>query len=286
MPSVVLIPTGQLEFLGLAQSVGRLFPGTEFAVSPPDRALDGFTSVDVKRYPRPPEAGSKVDELAARLIAAVAPGRQGHAADFAVVIEDLELVNDDQPGEVVGYFRDAVTARLSTLFSSNSARQRAAERIRGRCSFHLFRPMTEAYFFGDPAALAKVAIQSPAVLPPGLDVERFQTADAGYLNLAPGSKPVPDPPARQRHPKGYLHYLCDPTLADRKRRYRETVDGRAALEQLDWQRVLADPAHCPFLRAFLDDLSDAVNRPLEWLNRDVDVPTRFPGPQNRVLRNI
>jgi hypothetical protein len=25
---------------------------------------------------------------------------------------------------------------------------------------------------------------------------------------------------------------------------------------------------------------------LEWLNRDVDVPTRFPGPQNRVLRNI
>ena len=61
-------------------------------------------------------------------------------------------------------------------------------------------------------------------------------------------------PDREFHPKCYLHYLCDPTLADRRKRYRETAKGVAALRSLDWVRCLGPSPHCPFLHAFLDDL--------------------------------
>src|SRR4051812_25521588 len=60
-----------------------------------------------------------------------------------------------------------------------------------------------------------------------------------------------DMPARERHPKSYLHYLCDPTLLDKRLRYRETQGGVRALRLLDWHQVLSVPPHCPFLHAFL-----------------------------------
>ena len=41
-------------------------------------------------------------------------------------------------------------------------------------------------------------------------------------------------PAREFHPKCYLRYLCDPTLTDKRKRYRETDQGVAVLRSLDW----------------------------------------------------
>ena len=94
-------------------------------------------------------------------------------------------------------------------------------------------------------------------------------------------------PQREFHPKAYLRFLCDPTLSDRRKRYRETVNGVAALQSLDWACVLSSPPHCPFLHAFLDDLGQALNSPLPFTDMaHADPRARFPGPIDRVLRNL
>ena len=69
-------------------------------------------------------------------------------------------------------------------------------------------------------------------------------------------------PDREFHPKGYLRYLCDPTLMDKRKRYKEAVNGVTALRSLNWSDVLDPSPHCPFLHAFLDDLGEALNSPL------------------------
>ena len=158
-------------------------------------------------------------------------------------------------------------------------------RVREQCSFHLFRPMTEAYFFGDATALQRAGVSRPHQLPAGLDLENFRTIDQEFLALPSGTSP--DMPDREFHPKCYLRYLCDPTLTDRRRRYRETAQGVAALGSLDWSDVLGPSPHCPFLHAFLDDLGEPLNNPLPFVSSaHADSRVRFPGPNNRILRNL
>lgn len=257
MAEVVLIPTGTLEHAALGPSLSRLFPGHEFVARPKERPRDGFTSVDVTRIPSERPPGHHLDELAAELVAAVSPGRKGKPADFAFLIEDSELVNDHQPGLVVQALRDAVDRHIRRTWSG-AALSRAFMAVRERCSFHLLRPMIEAYFFGEPAALVRAgAMRSPSH---GPDLEGFRTDDADFLAVPNGVHDhLADMPSRRHHPKSYLHHLCDPTLTDRKRRYRETRDGGAALRALDWEMVLRQPPRCPFLHALLDDLSFALD---------------------------
>ena len=144
----------------------------------------------------------------------------------------------------------------------------------------------------------------PHELPANLDLEQFRTIDQAYLSLPAWTNLNVDPPARYRttdmskkhivdmperefHPKSYLNYLCDPTLTDRRRRYRETVNGMDALKTLDWESVVSSPPRCPFLHAFLDDLGEALNRPLTFIDRlAADQRARFPGPTDRILRNL
>jgi hypothetical protein len=112
------------------------------------------------------------------------------------------------------------------------------------------------------------------------------------LHLPPDTRPkaerrIIDMPHRERHPKSYLHYLCDPTLADSRQRYKETKGGAAALRDLDWQQVVAAPPHCPFLHAFLDDLAWAVNLPRPFVAAWKAHPlTQFRGGQQLLLRNL
>jgi hypothetical protein len=293
MPRIALIPTGAMEHTALPASLSKLFPGVEFISLPPDRNLDGFTSTDVSIVLGNQNAPvlRRVDDLAATMVATVSPGGlRRDRCDFAMVIEDLELVNDHQPALVITAFRQAVDRHIAAL-PAQATRDRSLALIQKQCSFHLLRPMTEAYFFGDPAALQRAAIVRQPQLLPVLDCELFQTTDTDYLAIPAGTRlhgrtRFPHMPDRQRHPKAYLQYLCDPTLADRRLRYRETQNGVSALTNLNWQRVLSDPAHCPFARAFLDDIAYAVNQPLPWLQQTSTVPTSFPGPQGRVLRNI
>jgi hypothetical protein len=298
MKRVVLIPTGSMEHAALAPALQRLFSmnaGSQtedivFEIEPPERHLDSFTSEDVSRIPPPGPIQRNEDKLAARLVAAV---DTSNPPDFACVVEDLELKNDHQLDLVVGIFWAAVQRHLNGHpWSSQHRRQTVEERLRERCSFHLFRPMTEAYFFGEPAALIRARAALVPQLSPSGDLEQFETTDAVYLALPPDNRPknqrrIKDHPERARHPKSYLHYLCDPTLKDKQKRYRETEDGATALRQLDWERVLEAPPHCPFLHAFLDDLAEALNRPFPFLKSERAHPLlRFPGGRDRLLRNI
>lgn len=287
MAQVVLIPTGRLEHAALAPALKRLFPSDDFLPHPKEKHLDGFTSTDVRRIKLGGGVPTNVEELAAELVASVVPGRRGKPADLAVVVEDLELVNDHQPERVIQIFREAVDRHIHKTWNSQQAQKRAFDSVRQRCSFHLLRPMVEAYFFGEATALQRAGAVTTPQIPDALDLESFQTTDSAYLQLPNSSERLADMPQRQRHPKSYLHYLCDPTRADKKRRYRETVGGVAALRDLDWQKVLAVPPHCPFLHALLDDLATGLNHSLAFVSQTHGhALTRFPGGQDRVLRNL
>ena len=59
------------------------------------------------------------------------------------------------------------------------------------------------------------------------------------------------------------------------------------MESLDWETVLQHPSKCPFLTAFLDDLSQALNVTLPFVNPEfADLRVRAFGHQNRILRNL
>jgi hypothetical protein len=291
MPVVVLIPTGKLEHAALAPALAPLFPDTAFHSRPHDEHLDGFTSNDVTKITFGREPQSAVEVLAATLVATIVPGRRGEAADFAIVVEDLELKNDHQPDRVIEVFREAVRRHVLRNWNSQKKQDGVFDQIRNRCSFHLFRPMTEGYFFGEPPALIRAGAVNPAQLPVALDLECFQTNDATFLGLPADTRPkkhrrILDMPERQRHPKSYLHYLCDPTLTDPNRKYREVEGGVAALQKLDWRQVMAAAPHCPFLHSLLDDLAFALDHPLPFIKKDHAEPRTMFGRPNLVLRNI
>lgn len=287
MAVVALIPTGRMEHAALGPALARHFTDHEFLVRPPERHLDGFTSRDVAPLASAPPGPipTSLDELAAELVNSIFPARRGRHIDFAYVLEDLELCNQGQPDLVLRLFRDAVDSYVSRTWPQQSGPRYAL--VRERCSFHLFRPMTGAYFFGDAAALERAGAEQPHQLPADVDLEQFRTVDQAFLALPHGTDRIADMPEREFHPKSYLHYLCDSTLQDRRKRYRETVNGVAALGLLEWQLVLATPPHCPFLHAFLDDLGQALNSPLSFVDRVHAYPgARFVGPRDRILRNL
>ncbi|MEQ8791811.1 MAG: hypothetical protein RIC55_36455 [Pirellulaceae bacterium] len=287
MAVVALIPTGSLEHAALDDSLAQLFPEHDFVVRPREKHLNGFTSRNVAPLLNSPAGPVPSDlyELAAELVNAILPGRREEKIDFAFAVDDLELVNDSQPELVLKIFRNAVDQFVQELWPQNSTP--IYNQVQDRCSFHLLRPMTEAYFFGEPGALTRAGSQRKPLLPNHLDLEEFSTADPEFEALPAGNALIADMPLRQRHPKAYLHFLCDPTLADKKRKYRETHGGVAALRSLDWRQVVSVAPHCPFIHAFLDDVAEALDHPLPFLNQaSADSRSRFPGPRDRVLRNL
>ena len=230
MAVVALIPTGVMEHRALGHALATVFPGHAFVARPPERHADGFTSRDVAPLAgaQPGPVPTNLDELAAELVNAIFPGRRGQRIDFAYLVEDLELCNQDQPELVLGLFRNAVDKYIRQTWPQQS--DRIYTEVRERCSFHLFRPVTETYFFGDAAALQRAGVSRPHQLPADLDVEHFRTLDPEFLALPAGTSQIADMPDREFHPKCYLRYLCDPTLMDKRKRYRETGQGVAALE--------------------------------------------------------
>jgi hypothetical protein len=287
MAIVALIPTGVMEHRALGHALATVFPPHAFVARPPEKHADGFTSrvVAPLATAQPGPVPTKLDKLAAELVNAILPARRGQKIDFAYVVEDLELCNQGHPELVLGLFRNAVDRYIRQTWPQQS--EMIYTQVRERCSFHLFRPMTEAYFFGDDAALRRAGVSRPHQLPADLDLEHFRTIDQEFLALPVGTGEIADMPDREFHPKCYLRYRCDPTLMDKRKRYRETGQGVAALRELDWSDVLGPSPHCPFLHAFLDDLGEALNSPLPFASSaHADPRVRFPGPKNRILRNL
>ena len=234
-----LITTGDCEHRALPGSLRRFFKeiDVEF-VSVGARCSDSVTSRHLT-YPAPTTGvPTLVDKLVARMTAEI---ERRDAPDFVVVIDDLELVNRATPQDVVALFRDSARRQLA-----QAPTHRRAERFQQRCSFHLFAPMLEAYFFGEPAALTRAGAKGPAFLDPTRPLEDFMSADIAYLASTTSALDA-------QHPKLYLRFLAAPGG------YRETKGGCAALETLDWSQVFRHPAdRLEFACSLFDDLCDAL----------------------------
>lgn len=300
MASVVLVVTGKMEAMALHDSLGRIFPEHRFHVWP---RVDGFTSTRL-----PPADGplserhrTRVATFATTLIARLRGGRKdAPRADFVLGIEDLELCNAEQPEHVVAALRHAVAESLATW--DGPAARRLPDEVRERCSFHVMAPMTEAYFFADPAALARATAPGPSR--PNqfdsrvCDVEQFLVSDADYQTpptLPKAARGANDWRCddRARHPKHYLEFLTDPQLSGRGR-YDETRHGCDALRELDWPALASEARTRPaarFARSLLADLVDMLGVPshhpgLQTLSLAACHPLTWPPPGHQVLRNL
>lgn len=283
MTEVALLVTGVTE-LELGAALAPVFPSLRFTVLP---RLDGFTSNRVGD--EDPVEDGRARELARALIAAVDPGRarRGEAPpDYAVAIDDLELANRDRPAVVVEHFRRAVDAEIAAMWPSAARQDRCRAIVRERCSFHLFTPMIEAYFYGDRAALLRARARRASAFD-GLacDPEAFSVAEPDFLAPASGAVYWATE-GRGEHPKRYLEFLIDPQGdAPKRERYREARDGRAGLRGLAWREITAPPAHVAFLRSLLADLADiaGVDAPSPGVPAG---PTGLLHHRARTLRNV
>jgi hypothetical protein len=213
----------------------------------------GFTSTRVPTYL--PGEKSRAARLAAALVADVDPALSDREVpDLLIAIDDLELCNVDQAQHVVAYFRSAVHEHLGQRRWSASDRTRAVERVRERCSLHLLKPMVEAYFFGDRAALARAGAMRPSLFDPiANDVESFAVSDAGYRDCAAfdcASRTLD----KAMHPKRYLRHLTDHV-------YKETRGGADALAALAWGGVLDNHEHARFARSLIADIAEKLDVP-------------------------
>ncbi len=268
---VALIPTGVMELEGLAASLDAFFEGRhDFVCVPktPDapgvRAtpFSGFTSNGVI-----PESANEPDSAVRLLVDALAQEvypreRRGRsvrpAADLAIVIDDLELENEGDHGEVSRTFRTAIERHIETARApTDRADLRAC--LRRHASFHLAVVMAESWFFADPKGieLNRVPVERCARTLPGVDPERFETDDPDYVSddgsaceeiLRAVANPRKKPQykrapwvmsfdaefpfrVRARHPKHYLEWLCRDPRDRRCTAWREREIGAVALSK-------------------------------------------------------
>lgn len=313
---IAIIPTARMEWEGLPEALRRLFPGVEFYClptqeerlsHPEDFPIPGFTSNRLQ--PPDPAAGpGDLDNLVRRAAMEALGDRDTEAADMVVILDDLELANADQPDIVVSCVEAAVRRHIESLSFNQRFRSRTAAALKERVSFHLAVPMTESWFFADPAGLVNARVPAdrlPARVVPDRDPECFQTDDVDYRDndaspcaywrSLPRDRQKRHTPLwvktsqREAHPKAYLSWLCrDPREANCSA-YQETDGGVAALERLDWDAVLANLAHMPFLRALVADIAEHLDGDPPCLGgggREAPLTSRHQIPRNHVLRNL
>jgi hypothetical protein len=316
---VAIIATGVMELDGLADCLGRLFPRHDFATIPqraarPGQRAEPFSQSFTcrQRAGTTSEVPSNLTKIMRELAGQVYPRRRD-AADFSMVVDDLELFNLDQPEVVIDAIRGAARAHLDRLADRPLERAELAACLRDRVSFHLAVPMTEAWFFsGDQSlALHGVPAERKPRLRAGADPESFETDDAEYsaddgalcAQMAERNRrrnerrrapwiltPQPDAAwfTRERHPKAYLEWLCRDPSDNKCTTWREADPGAAALRALDWEAVLAHPSHCGYARALLDDLADALGEPAPFLPGGAVAPltVRKRSRKAGLLRNL
>jgi hypothetical protein len=260
---VRFIVTGDLEVRAIRQSVRRFFPvdvdGQSVDFLPPQKVHE------VASTPLPPpDDGVPIPKpfatLANALVQAALRDQDGRPSDIVIALADLELANLDQPEIVVAHARRAVRAQIVRVQAKGGLDgSRVEELVRTRCSFHLMRPMCEAYLFGERAALTRAgAGEPPEALLVDPDVESFETNDPQWLPscLAYNQRQRDVGITwwrHERHPKEYLAHLVDRA----GRHYAETAGGVAGLASLDWPRIPASPVAVKFARSLFEDLAEA-----------------------------
>jgi len=256
---------------------------------PKPRRTPGSTS---NRLRADAEPSTAMTNLAKAMVAEVIAGRTGAPADLVIVIDDVELDNMGQEQIVASLFRKAVRAELDRRRHNSDMRthDRNVQSVRERCSFHVLRPMPEAYFFGDPLALQRAgAIQSPILLNT-TDVEEFEVTDPAWLPICHATNQQHAACGRhwwrhEIHPKEYLAHLVgqnDPIG------YSETIHGAAALANLNWPEVPKVAGDVMFARALFQDIADwfDVTSPMPGLTSDLFYPGKGIRHDALLIRNM
>lgn len=260
MTRVRFFVTGRTEE-ALPAAFSRLFPNATFTA----QRVEGFTSsrLDPQRVPE------RVGETLGDLVGAV---QRNGGADYALLVDDLELANVGRVAEVASYFRNGANA-LATTRSRPTI-----DRLRYHVSVHLLAPMIEAYFFCDPSALAAAGVTARPIVSAGAP-EHFHTSDPAFL-APPTSRDVDwQHGLRCVHPKYYLVHLLERVGST----YAETTLGRAALAATDLRTAWAQQgAVWSLVGALVDDVADMVGVQSPTPSRVV-APTAGPGT---VLRNL
>ena len=266
MARIKLIVTGDMEKQGLHKSLSKVFSADTNgnAVIWETQKIQCATS---HRLIEGRGASRPMQELANAMFAEAIFGKTGTPADLVLVIDDVELGNLEQEHIVAEHFRTAVELKLSTC-GNIATQNRYRALLRKKCSFHLLKPMVEAYLFGDGQALqiAGVSDTTPPRLVHLTDVEAFETDDPSWLPTCHEenkSRHALHPWWRHEcHPKHYLNHLGKRGQPDYV--YEETLHGRDALIALDWAQVPKQASDAPILRALFEDLADwfGITNPL------------------------
>lgn len=289
---VRLVVTGDLERHALGPSITRIFAATS-----PHLAIDVAHKLNELTTTRLPDPSNKairtptpVTRMANALVTEALHCPRGNAADMVLGVADLELANADQPEAVLAWIRRAVLEEIDRKYPSMDAASRARERVRARCSFHLFVPLVEAYFFGERAALTRAGIPEAATIyRRGDDVENFETDDPEFLpvcRVRNAEKASHDWGwwREERHPKRYIDFLVGRAGGA----YSDAMGARA-LATLDWPAAGALPTATRFARSLFEDLASLLEtaNPLgPGDTHEGTSPARRTRSEERVLRNL
>ncbi len=246
-----LIVTGELEFRALGPALVRWGEASGIAIEIGQvHKVPSITNVAIpRREPWAKGLLGKTDEVVRTMLAALDANQP---PDLVLFVDDLEIHNAGNAEAVHGVLRAEIDRRML-----NAAQ---ALRLRTSASVHLAVPMIEAWFFGDPAALAAAGSKEGC----GRwdlngDPERFEVVDAEFAAWHVEKFPNSPEGFGARHPKRYLDFLCRP------QRYREVESsrwrgptGQVALVNLDWEVVTSEAPRMNHLRELFEDLAAAV----------------------------
>ncbi|MBF0428779.1 MAG: hypothetical protein HQL94_07635, partial [Magnetococcales bacterium] len=233
---IKLIVTGDMEKGAICDSLKRFFPGmrNDQKVIWDSSKIGGVTT---HRLEPAKKLYDPMKRLVKAMIAEAMIGKTGRPADLVVVLDDVELNNLGQESVVAQVLKNAVEDELA---QRNSAIRTV---LRDKCSFYLFKPMVEAYLFGDANALKIAGVQAPhnPRLVHPTDVEQFETNDPAYLILCQQVKLNAPWWREECHAKHYLEHLT-------KGSYKETDHGKEALKEINWKNVPKCHSDMPIIR--------------------------------------
>lgn len=290
---IKLIVTGDMEKAAIHLSLRDNFPAKNFANEEVfwDTPRKEHCATSNRLRPNAP-ASNPMRALAKAMLAEVLVGKHGIPADLVLVIDDVELNNLGQEALIAASFRDAVQIELTQRCSTVSAQVEDdfRTRVRERCSFHLLRPMVEAYLFSDVIALGIAGV--PAMRTPLLrhatNVEDFESIDPNWLpqcQLKNAAKQLTFPWWRhEHHPKHYLEHLVGEASAT----YEETQQGANALRALNWCSVAKIPTDGPIISSLFEDVFEWFGLPNSFIGNSCPdfYPTRYIRRNQLLLRNM
>lgn len=295
MVRIKLIVTGDMEKAALHKSLQKFFPnqrdGKQVIWDVPRGPLPCATSNRLRALPPNSSPSTPMIGLAQAMIDEAIVGKTGQPADLVVVIDDVELGNLDQEAVIAEHFRAAVTEVIQRKNYDLNKENRLRSELQQKCSFHLLKPMVEAYLFGDTNALGLAGVPNgvnPSLVHP-TDVEQFESNDSLWLPICHAENAKKQQQNKhwwrnELHPKRYLEHLT----GRGQETYEETKHGKNALVELDWLKVPKCQQDIPIFRSLFEDISDwfGVANPITGKTNSSFYPMRTVNRSSLLLRNM